>query len=89
MQSDLFANDQHDMFGAAPRRSFRPDPDNVRAELQLVLDRARAAPETPWSAGDMAFYRVVFPQMANWLPDDEARQLCATFETKIERLIAS
>lgn len=88
-QSDLFCGNQGELFVAEAKRDYRPDPDKVRAELRLVLDCARAAPSKPWSRKDMDFYRVVFPQMTNWLPEDEARQLCFEFETEIERLMAA
>ncbi len=34
-------------------------------------------------------WQTVFPQMANWLPDDEAGQLCFEFAREIERLKAA
>lgn len=93
-QGDLFGSDpvgngQGELFGAEPQRDYRPNPDTVRAELRLVLGRAKAAPATPWSRKDLEFYRVVFPQMANWLPDDEARQLRFEFAAEVERLLAA
>jgi hypothetical protein len=88
-EPDLTVCEQGDLFGAEPPRDYRPDPEQVRAQLRLVLDCARAAPARPWSRRDMEFYRVVFPQMTNWLPEDEANQLCFEFETELARLEAA
>ncbi len=80
---------QLDMFGAPPAQNYDPDPESVRAELMQVLAKARAAPAEPWDAREAALYRVIFPQMANWLPPDEATQLRFAFETELERLMAA
>jgi hypothetical protein len=44
----------------------------VRAELLRVLAKARAAESFPWDSRRTLYWRTVFPQMANWLPDEEA-----------------
>jgi hypothetical protein len=80
---------QLDMFGAPPAQSYDPDPASVRAELLQVLAKARAAPAEPWDHREASLYRVIFPQMANWLPEDEARQLRFEFEAELERLEAA
>ena len=82
---------QQDLFGnvAAAPVNYAPQPGDVRAKLHLVLAQARAAPATPWRDKDREFYRLVFPQMTNWLPDDEARQLRFAFETELARLEAA
>lgn len=71
-----------------PKR-YRPDPDDVRARMQALLGEVRAADTLPWSDSDVRYYATVFPQMANWLPDDEAAQLCFAFEIELERLKAA
>ena len=81
-QSELFDED-------APTPVYRADPDEVRAELLQILAEARAAKTLPWEPSKVAFYRTVFPQMASWLPDDEANQLRFEFETEIARLEAA
>ena len=68
---------------------FRADPDKVRAELLHVLAQARAAQSFPWDARRTLYWRAVFPQMTNWLPDEEAAQLRFAFETEIRRLDAA
>jgi hypothetical protein len=77
---------QLDMFGSPPAQNYDPDPEIVRAELLEVLARARAAPQEPWPAKEASYWGTVFPQMANWLPDEEAARLCSEFGTELERL---
>jgi len=90
-QSDLFQDDeQSDLFGEdSPTPEYRPDPDTVRAELYKILAEARAAKKLPWEAKTVLLYRTIFPQMANWLPDDEGAQLRFEFEAELTRLKAA
>jgi len=85
-QNTLVAQSQLDMFGPPPAQSYNPDPTSVRAELEEILAKARAAPAQPWDAREAALYRTIFPQMANWLPDKEARRLRREFEKELVRL---
>jgi hypothetical protein len=80
---------QLDMFGAPPARSYDPDPESVRAELMEILAKARAAPAQPWDPREASLYRTIFPQMANWLPDKEAKRLRREFEKELARLGAA
>jgi hypothetical protein len=80
---------QLDMFGAPPAQSYDPDPADVRAELNDLLAQARAAKVLPWSPARAALLRSIFPQMANWLPEPEARQLRFDFEAELKRLEAA
>jgi hypothetical protein len=66
--SDLFDED-------APTPVFRADPDEVRAELYKILAEARAAKTLPWEPKQVSLYKTIFPQMTNWLPEEEAAQL--------------
>jgi hypothetical protein len=89
-QTDAIAADtQLDMFGAPSAQTYDPDPESVRTELNGILAKARAAPTEPWDAREVSFYRIVFPQMANWLPDKEARRLRREFEAELARLEAA
>ena len=65
------------------------DPDEVRQELVAIIEIARAARnEAPWDRRTRRYHQVVFPQMASWLPDDEAEQLCFEFARELERIEA-
>jgi hypothetical protein len=61
----------------------------VRAELLRVLAQARAAQTFPWDARRTLYWRTVFPQMTNWLPDEEGALLRFEFEAEIRRLEAA
>ena len=95
-KTDLFLNapgeGQQSLFGdgdnrlQAPVQDFSPDPERARRKLFAVLERARSAEIMPWSERETRMWQTVFPQMANWLPQDEAEQLCFEFAQEIERL---
>ena len=88
-QLNLFGESPPDLPGVEGTAVYRADPDEVRAELLRVLAQARAAQTLPWDARRALYWRTVFPQMANWLPDEEAAQLRFAFETEIRRLEAA
>jgi hypothetical protein len=90
-QPDLFQDDdQSDQFGEdTPTPEYRADPDSVRAELYKILAEARAAQKLPWEPKTVLLYRTIFPQMTNWLPDEEGARLRFEFETEIRRLEAA
>ena len=89
-QGDLFGHDeQDDLFDDAPTPVYRADPDQVRADLHRILLEARAAQKMPWEPKRVSLYRTIFPQMTNWLPDDEGAQLRFEFETELARLEAA
>jgi hypothetical protein len=68
--------EQQDLPGLdATAAVYRADPDEVRAELLRVLAQVRGAQSFPWDARRTLYWRTVFPQMTNWLPDTEAAQL--------------
>ena len=68
---------------------YRADPDQVRAELHRILVEARAAQKMPWEPARVSLYRTIFPQMTNWLPEDEGAQLRFEFESELARLKAA
>ena len=86
-QLSLFGPGKDRMQPAA--RRFAPDPEVVRARLNGLLAMARGARVMPWPEQDARMWQTVFPQMANWLPDDEADQLRFAFVQEIERLKAA
>ncbi len=78
-QPDLFlAEPQPELFEDRPERKYYADPDKVRATQSM-----------PWDERTLVLNQTVFPQMTNWLPEDEARQLRLEFETALERLKAA
>jgi hypothetical protein len=93
-QTDLFGHGpkQGSLFGSgedrmrAPRQSTVPDPEDVRRRLKALLEKARSAEKMPWSERDARMWRTVFPNMAKWLPQDEADQLRFEFAQEMERL---
>lgn len=90
-QADLFGTKtQDDLFDedAAPVE-YRADADKVRARLHRILAEARAAQKLPWEPTRVSLYRTIFPQMTNWLPDEEAAKLRFEFELELARLKAA
>jgi hypothetical protein len=93
-QNDLFERGpvQASLFGSGedrmqpPRPRTVPDPKDVRRRLHALLAKARAAEKMPWSERDARMWQSVFPNMANWLPDEEANQLRLEFAQEMERL---
>jgi hypothetical protein len=92
-QPDLFGNGpaQGSLFGEggdrlqAPRQHYLPDPEKIRRRLHALLATAREAERMPWPERDARMWQIVFPNMANWLPD-EAEQLRLDFAREMERL---
>lgn len=66
--------------------SHEPDPERVRRKLHDLFATARAADRMPWDARKAGMWQIVFPQMANWLPEEEANQLRLEFAEELERL---
>jgi hypothetical protein len=93
-QTDLFGHGpaQGSLFGAgedrlqAPVQRYMPDPEKVRRRLRALLETVRSAEKMPWPERDARMWQIVFPNMANWLPEQEAKQLRFEFAQEIERL---
>lgn len=89
-QPDLYGHKpaQDDLFADAPPQPVKKMdyPTEARARLNRVLAEARAAATMPWSDRDLRMWEILFPQMAQWLPGDEADQLCFQFGRELERL---
>ena len=89
-QPDLFLSDpEPELLEDRPEHVYRADPDEVRRDLMRLLALARSAKIMPWEPRKVRLYRTIFPQMSQWLPDDEAKQLCFEFETELARLEAA
>ena len=86
-QGDLFGHDQPEPADEDHETPvYRADPDEVRADLLRILAEARAAKTMPWDSSKLSLYRTIFPQMTNWLPEDEGAQLRFQFDAEVERL---
>ena len=70
----------------APRQSTLPDPEAIRFRLKALLEKARTAEKMPWTERDARMWQTVFPNMAKWLPPEEAEQLRFEFEKEMQRL---
>jgi hypothetical protein len=87
--------DQLSLFGVGENRMqppayrFEVDLELIRRRLYGLLATARDATVMPWPERDARMWQTVFPQMANWLPDEEANQLRFEFVQEIERLKAA
>lgn len=81
---------QPDLFGAPDVPAYRPHPDKVRSRLHKILAEMRAAKKKlPWEPTTVSLYRTIFPQMTNWLPEEEGAQLRFQFEEELARLKAA
>ena len=93
-ETDLFGNKpaQASLFGTGedrmqpPRRNAVPDPQTIRLRLNALLEKARTAKTMPWPERDARMWQTVFPNMAKWLPEGEAEQLCFEFAREMKRL---
>ncbi|MES2022475.1 MAG: hypothetical protein V4460_14365 [Pseudomonadota bacterium] len=66
---------------------YEPNRDEVRDDLHGILDAARAVSAvTLWDRRTYLYNKTVFPQMSQWLPEDERDQLCFEFFKELERI---
>ena len=87
-QGDLFGVAQLG-FGLEDTRAdpTQVDPAEVREELKAILALAQASRDiAPWNRRTHRYHQVVFPQMANWLPADEADALRRQFSLELDRI---
>lgn len=86
-QASLFGDGEDRM--PVPRRRLEPDPDKIRRRLAELLAELRAADRMPWPEREARMWRALFPNMANWLPPEEADDLRRSFDREFERLAAA
>jgi hypothetical protein len=72
-----------------PIPSTAPIPTRCAQNCTRFLLEARAAQKMPWESTRVSLYRTIFPQMTNWLPEDEGAQLRFEFEAELARLEAA
>jgi hypothetical protein len=87
-QSNIPGMSQMDLFPqAATLESPIPSLESVRARFETMLSALRAAKaELPFTPRELAYWEVVTPQMANWLPPEEREAVCAEFSGHVSRL---
>lgn len=82
--------EQGDLFGAAPAPAYRPDPELVRRRIDRILAQLRAEDSVrSWVHGRASLLRIVFPQLTERLPKDEAARFESEFEAEMARLNTS
>ncbi len=93
-QPDLFGHGpaQGSLFGDGPDRlqppqqRTLPDPEKIRRRLKALIEEARSAEKMPWPEREARVWQIVFPNMAKWLPEEEAEELRLEFAREMERL---
>jgi hypothetical protein len=93
-ETDLFGRSpaQASLFGAgedrlqAPQQHSIPDQETIRLRLKTLLEKAKSAEKMPWSERDARMWQTVFPNIAKWLPEEEADQLRFEFAQEMDRL---
>ena len=83
---------QLDMFARAVSvqpASDLPDPADVRARTSAKLHELQGADAMPWSERDLGVWRILWPQMSRWLPDEERELLIGQFDEQIARLTSN
>ncbi|QGM94161.1 hypothetical protein F7D13_09050 [Methylocystis rosea] len=81
-QGDLFAGESQ-----VARQTPQVDPGVIRRRLQAMLAAVRASHAgSPWPPETTRLNQLIFPQMANWLPESERDQLRFEFQAELKRL---
>ena len=76
-----------DIFAEPELKSEWPDPAEIRVKLNATLAIAKRAQDAcPWDERTFKYHKVVFPQMADWLPAEERDQLRFEFAQEVERI---
>ena len=89
-QDSLDERGQGDLFGISPAEAYRPDPEQVRRRIDGILKELREEISARhWEYGRSSFFRMVFPKLTCWLPEDEAARLESEFEREMARLQAA
>ena len=81
---------QGDPFDAEFAAACRPDPDRVRRRIHSILAELRGEISARhWERGRASFFRMAFPRLTCWLPEDEAARLDSEFRAEMARLHAA
>ena len=89
-QTDLFGREpsQRELFGGTdvPPSVLPVTSESVREKMRLMLAQLRDADRMPWPERKVRITEVIFPQMANWLPEEERDRFRFEFAQEILRL---
>ncbi len=86
-QRDLFLSEPEPALFEGPADSTeKADPERIRLHLRALLETARNATTMPWPEREARMWQIEFPQLANWLPPDEAHRLRLAFAQEMQRL---
>ena len=86
-QRDLFLSEpEAATFETKPGLGEKVDAERIRLQLHDLLETARKATTMPWPEREARMWRIAFPQMADWLPPDEADRLRSEFAQEMQRL---
>jgi hypothetical protein len=89
---DLFGHvPQHGDLFREPMRLTAPiqhTPETIRARMHEILGEAQAAETMPWTPRVIRSHTAMFPYMAEWLEEQEGRQLLLDFKAEMDRLHA-
>jgi hypothetical protein len=67
----------------------QPNLSEIREDLAAILDEARGTNlDGPWDARALRYKKIVFLQLVELLPDEEAEQLSFDFLGEVERIEA-
>jgi hypothetical protein len=87
-----------DLFGHVPQpgelfpqpmpisRPVQHTPETIRARMLEILGEARAAETMPWTPRLIRSHTAMFPYMAEWLDEQEGKQLLLDFKAEMDRL---
>jgi len=56
---------------------------------EKLLAEVRAAETMPWESSQLSLYRLIYPKMTLWLPEDEGAQYRLAFDAEMARLAPS
>jgi hypothetical protein len=63
-------------------------PETIRAKMLVILGEARVAKTMPWTPRVLRSHTAMFPYMAEWLDEQEGKQLLLDFKAEMDRLEA-
>jgi hypothetical protein len=63
-----------------------PTVESIRARFEALLGPMRSAESMPLTDRELAYWKVVAPQMANWLPEGERDAVRDEFAAQVARL---